>query len=101
MRAPEYCQCGTEMNELGGHCPRCGVWVPPPDMCVQCRFCFGPIVLLCGNPESEFFKGPVVADGYCDKFAPPIDPPDEGVGLSSLSTKEYWKAMDRRFGRRI
>lgn len=38
------------------------------ETCDRCRHSRGPIVLMCANPRSEFFEGPVNADGYCPRF---------------------------------
>ena len=58
---------------------------PPPEMCAECRFCFGSVILWCGCPASEFYKGPVALDGYCGKFARPIEPP---LGLVVPTTED-------------
>ena len=41
----------------------------PKEACSTCRHCFGPIVLACGNRQSEFFEKPVHPLGWCDRFA--------------------------------
>lgn len=38
------------------------------DSCESCQFRLGPIFPLCGSKESEFFNGPVVLDGWCEKY---------------------------------
>ena len=43
--------------------------IKPKEACSSCAHCMGPIVLSCGNRESEFFEKPVHPLGWCDRFA--------------------------------
>lgn len=43
--------------------------IKPKEACSVCAHCRGPIVLACGNPQSEFFEKPVHPIGWCDRFA--------------------------------
>lgn len=42
--------------------------MPDTESCQRCKFSRGPLVLICVKPQSEFFKAPVHAEGYCPWF---------------------------------
>lgn len=42
--------------------------IKPKEACSTCALCMGPIVLSCGNRESEFYQKPVHPLGWCDRF---------------------------------
>lgn len=39
-----------------------------PESCEGCAFRRGPVFPWCGCEDSEFFKGPIVLDGWCVAF---------------------------------
>jgi hypothetical protein len=41
------------------------------ETCFNCRFRLGPIIFMCGCKDSEFYEGPIMADGYCPQFRRP------------------------------
>lgn len=43
--------------------------IRPKEACSTCAHCRGPVVLSCGNPQSEFFEKPVHPLGWCELFA--------------------------------
>lgn len=48
------------------------------DTCEGCRHCFGPLILMCGCLQSEFYEQPVHPLGYCDWFARTRARPEKG-----------------------
>jgi hypothetical protein len=47
----------------------CDVIERSKETCEACRYCWGPIVPICGNPNSEFYEGVVHRQGWCPSWS--------------------------------